>query len=73
MILEAHPLWKRIRVIFYTFIFINRGEKKNLTVSKSMEPCKALHAVKSFSPELLLYALAPFIKVLLTSLHPKKS
>lgn len=25
VILEAHPLWKKIRVIFHTFVFINRG------------------------------------------------
>lgn len=32
VVLEAHPLWKEIRVIFHTLMTINRGRKKNLTV-----------------------------------------
>jgi len=78
MILETHPLWKKIRVIFHRFMFINRGGKKDLTVSELMEPCKSLSARKSFCPELVLAALPVILHQSIAAvshppLHPKRS
>lgn len=78
VILEAHLLRKKIRVIFHTFMFINRGGKKDLTVSELMETCKSLSAQKSFCPELVLATLSGILHQSIAvfshpPLHPKRS